>query len=77
MESQTGVLAQHGTKISVTGESCAGCKQTVEEALHALEGVTRVSADHEAAAVERSIDGDVPDEKQQSTLEDSEGEIEG
>ena len=38
--------------ISVTGMSCNGCEQTVENALQTLEGVTRVDADSEGDTVE-------------------------
>lgn len=42
--------------ITVTGMSCEGCEQTVEEALQEVSGVTSASADHEADEV--TVDGD-------------------
>lgn len=41
---------------TVTGMSCGGCEQTVEDAVGALDGVERVSADNETDAV--TIEGD-------------------
>jgi len=38
--------------ISVTGMSCTGCEQNVENALQTVEGITRVDADHEGDTVE-------------------------
>ncbi|MFC4986802.1 heavy-metal-associated domain-containing protein [Saliphagus infecundisoli] len=37
--------------ISVTGMSCNGCEQNVENALQTAEGVTRVDADHDGDTV--------------------------
>ncbi|MFB6138352.1 MAG: heavy-metal-associated domain-containing protein [Halobacteriaceae archaeon] len=44
--------------ITVTGMSCPGCEQNVENALQNVEGVTRVDADH----VDDSVDVVVADE---------------
>lgn len=48
-------------KISVTGMSCNGCEQNVENALQAIGGVTRVDADHEDDIVEVVVEDDVSD----------------
>lgn len=47
--------------LTVSGMSCGGCEQNVEDALAALDGVTSVEADHEGDAVELATDGSVPD----------------
>lgn len=47
--------------ITVTGMSCGGCEDSVEEAVGALEGVERVTADNESDSVEIELDGDVAD----------------
>lgn len=43
----------------VTGMSCDSCEQTLEKALQHLEGVTRVTADHETDTVEVVVEGGV------------------
>lgn len=48
--------------ISVTGMSCNGCEQNVENALRAIAGVTRVAADHEGDTVEVVVEDDVSDD---------------
>lgn len=48
-------------KISVTGMSCNGCEQNVENALQAIGGVARVDADHEGDTVEVVVEDDVSD----------------
>ena len=47
--------------IPVSGMSCNGCEQNVENALRKLDGVTRVEADHEADTVEVVADDKVGD----------------
>ena len=47
--------------LSVTGMSCNGCEQNVENALQGLDGVSRVEADHEADTVDVVMDDDVSD----------------
>jgi copper chaperone CopZ len=42
--------------ITVEGMSCEHCDETVEDALHDVDGVTDATADHEAATA--SVDGD-------------------
>ena len=44
--------------IAITGMSCNGCEQNVENALKTVEGVTRVDADHEGDSVEIVVDED-------------------
>ncbi|MCU4752376.1 heavy-metal-associated domain-containing protein [Halobacteria archaeon AArc-curdl1] len=63
--------------ITVTGMSCEGCEQNVEDALQALDGVTQVSANHEAESVELSTDDDVEDEYIHAAIEDAGYEIDG
>lgn len=47
-------------RITVSGMSCEGCEETVEEALTAVPGVTAVEVDRstEAATIEGSASGD-------------------
>jgi len=40
------------TTISVTGMSCNGCEQIVENAFKTIDGVTRADAHHEGNTVE-------------------------
>ena len=47
--------------LSVTGMSCNGCEQNVENALRSLNGVSRVEADHEADTVDVVVDDNVSD----------------
>lgn len=44
-------------KLNVTGMHCPKCDARVEKAVGALDGVTAVSADHDADAVELDYDG--------------------
>ena len=48
--------------LSVTGMSCNGCEQNVENALRSLNGVSRVEADHEADTVNVVVDDGVIDD---------------
>jgi len=57
--------------ITVTGMSCNGCEQNVENALHTIEGVTRVDADHGGDAVELVAEDDVADEDVEAAIEDA------
>jgi copper chaperone len=54
---------------TVTGMSCGGCEQTVEDAVSALAGVEAVTADNEADAV--TIEGDVDDGAARQAIEDA------
>ena len=55
--------------ISVSGMSCNGCEQNVENALQKLDGVNRVEADHEGDTVEAVVDDDVADDDVYATIE--------
>jgi len=55
--------------ISVTGMSCIGCEQNVENALQKLDGVTRVEADHEDETVEVVTEDDVSDADVRAAVE--------
>jgi copper chaperone CopZ len=45
-----------GTTITVEGMSCAGCEESVEEALRDVSGVTDAEADRDAE--QATVDGD-------------------
>lgn len=49
--------------IAVSGLSCDGCEQAIENALRNLEGVRRIDADHEEGAVEIDDDDDISDDE--------------
>lgn len=55
--------------LSVTGMSCTGCEQNVESALKQIDGVTRVTADHEGDTVEIVRGDDVSDNDLHATIE--------
>lgn len=57
--------------LSVTGMSCNGCEQTVENALRTISGVTRAEADHETDTVEVVIEDDVTDEDLNDAIENA------
>lgn len=57
--------------ITITGMSCEGCEQNVENALQALDGVTQISADHKTESVELSTETGVEDENIHATIEDA------
>lgn len=57
------------TTYTVTGMSCGGCEQNVEDAVGALEGVDRVTADNEADAV--TIEGDFDEAAARTAIEDA------
>lgn len=48
--------------IDVSGMSCNGCENNVENALKNLDGVRRVEADHEAGTVEVVAEDEVSDD---------------
>lgn len=54
---------------TVTGMSCGGCEQNVEDALTELVGVDGVSADNEADTV--VVEGDVDDAAARTAIEDA------
>jgi copper chaperone len=55
--------------LSVTGMSCNDCEQNVENALKNLDGVTRVTADHEGNTVEVVVEDDLPDKDIHTIIE--------
>lgn len=57
--------------LTVSGMSCGGCEQNVEDALESLEGVSEVAADHDTESVEVEADESVPEEKIQGAIEDA------
>ena len=57
--------------ISVTGMSCNGCEQNVENALQTIEGVTRVEADHEGDTVEVVVEDGVADADIEAAIENA------
>jgi copper chaperone len=59
------------TTLRVSGMSCTGCEQAVENALGTLDGVTRVDADHEADAVEAVVDEDTPEADLTAAVQDA------
>jgi len=62
--------------LTVTGMSCTGCEQNVENALQNLEGVTQIDADNESDSVEVVADDDV-DEEVHSAIEQAGDEVVG
>ena len=61
--------------ITVTGMSCTGCEQSVENALRDVDGVTRVEADHEGDTVEVVVDGDTADDSLTAAIRDAGYEV--
>lgn len=55
--------------VSVTGMSCNGCEQNVENALQAISGVTRVDADHEGDTVEIVVEDNEAENDLQAAIE--------
>lgn len=55
--------------LSVTGMSCTGCEQNVENALKNIDGVTRVEADHEGDTVEIVVEDDTADDDLYTAIE--------
>jgi copper chaperone CopZ len=56
-------------ELVVDGMSCTGCEQNVENALTALDGVSRVDADHEGDTVEIVVDDAVSDDDLHAAIE--------
>lgn len=54
---------------TVTGMSCGGCEETVEDALGDLEGVESVSADNESDSV--TIEGEFDEKAALHAIEDA------
>jgi copper chaperone len=57
--------------LSVTGMSCTGCEDAVEQALGELSGVTSVSADHDADTVTVETDGEVDENELATAIVDA------
>ena len=57
--------------ITVTGMSCDGCEQNVENALRTIGGVTRVEADHEGDTVEVVVDEGTADDDLTAAIRDA------
>lgn len=55
--------------VSVTGMSCTGCEQNVENALKNFDGVTRVEANHEGGTVEIVVGDDVEEDSLYAAIE--------
>jgi len=55
--------------IAVTGMSCNGCEQNVENALQSVKGVTRIDADHESDTVEVIVKDGVADDDLHAAIE--------
>lgn len=68
---QVGLIHMERKMISVTGMSCNGCEQNVENALQTVEGVTRVDADHDGNTVELVVEDDVADDDIEVTIENA------
>lgn len=63
--------------ITVTGMSCNGCEQNVENALKNVEGVTRVEADHEGDTLEIVVGDDVTDDDVHAAIENAGYDVAG
>jgi len=61
--------------LTVTGMSCTGCEQNVENALQNVEGVTRIEADNESDSVEVVTDDGVDDDEIHSAIEQAGYEV--
>lgn len=55
--------------VSVSGMSCTGCEENVENALRNLDGVTRVDANHTSESVKVVADEDVEDDDIHAVIE--------
>jgi len=56
--------------LSVTGMSCNGCEQNVENALQSLDSVNRVEADHQDDTVDIVVDDSVSDTDLTTAIEE-------
>jgi copper chaperone len=57
--------------IDVSGMSCGGCEENVENALGTIEGVNRTDADHENDTVEVVVNDQVSEDELDTTIEDA------
>ena len=63
--------------VAVSGMSCGGCEQNVEDALSELPGVTGVTADSGADTVELTTESDVDTAAVHAAIEDAGYEVTG
>lgn len=63
--------------LSVTGMSCNGCEQNVENALQNVEGVRKVEADHDADTVDVVIEDDASDDDLTKAVHDAGYDVAG
>lgn len=63
--------------LAVTGMSCTGCEQNVENALQNVEGVRKVEADHNAETVEIIVDDEATDDKLAQAVHDAGYDVAG
>lgn len=57
------------TELTVTGMSCGGCEQSVEDALESVSGVTDATADRETETA--TVDGDADADELVRAVEDA------
>lgn len=55
--------------LTVTGMSCGGCEQSVEEALEGVDGVTDAAADRESNSA--TVEGDADEDELVRAVEDA------
>jgi len=55
--------------VSVTRMSCTGCERNAENTLKNVDGVTRVTADHENDSIEVVVEDDVTDDDLHAAIE--------
>jgi len=61
--------------VSVTGTSCPGCEENIENAPDNVDGVTRVSPDHQRDTTEVGIEDDITDESFDATIEQAGSDV--
>ena len=64
------------TTIKITGMSCSGCENRVQNALKNIEGIEEVEADHTTGIVKITAKNDIPENAIQAKLADLGFEIE-
>jgi copper chaperone CopZ len=57
------------TTLTVTGMSCGGCEQSVEDALEGVDGVESAEADRESETA--TVDGDAASDELVAAVEDA------
>ena len=55
--------------VSVIGMSCTGCEQNIENALKNVDGVTRVTADHQGDIIEVVVENNVTEDSLHAAIE--------